>query len=78
MRVGRQYVVAKRQYPWQVHAVPIDRRRRLDAIKTAVQAGAEVDDYRVGMSCDICADPVVARNAVWHTTLVCTPRPAKS
>ena len=43
----------------QVHAVPVDRRRRIDAVEAAVEPCPEVDDDGVGCLCDEIADPVV-------------------
>ena len=42
MRVRGQHLVAKPRDAGQVDAVPVDRRRRVDAIKAAVESGAEI------------------------------------
>jgi hypothetical protein len=55
----RQHLVAQPGDPWQVDAVPIHRWRLCDAVEATVEAGAEINDDRVGVPFNEVAHPVV-------------------
>jgi hypothetical protein len=57
--LAEQHLVAKRRDPRQIHAVPVHRRRRIDAVETAVQTGTQVDDHSIGVPFDESAHSVV-------------------
>ncbi len=59
LRVRRQHLVAQREDPRQVDAVPVRRWRRIDAMETAIETGTEVDDHSVGVPGDEITHPVV-------------------